>query len=42
MVFQALSDGLQKGVVSSNFLTRLAGELESQRVKRIVNEVVKN
>ncbi len=42
LVIQALSDGLQKGVVSSNFLTRLGFELESERAQRIVNEVVKN
>lgn len=39
MVIQAISDGLQNGVISSNLLTRLAIELESERVKRILNAV---
>lgn len=39
VVIQAISDGLQNGVISSNLLTRLAGELESERVKRILNAV---
>ena len=40
VVIQAISDGLQKGVISSNFLARLVSELESERVKRIVKDVV--
>lgn len=39
VVIQALSDGLQKGVISLGFLTQLANELDSERVKRIVNTV---
>jgi len=39
VVIRAILDGLQQGVFSSNLLTRFAGELESERVKRIVNAV---
>lgn len=39
IVIQALSDGLQKGVISLSFLIQLANELHSERVKRIVNTV---
>ncbi|MCH9624924.1 MAG: hypothetical protein S4CHLAM123_00860 [Chlamydiales bacterium] len=39
VAIQAISDGLQNGVISSNLLSRLVGELESDRVKRIVNAV---
>ena len=39
VVIQALSDGLQKGVISLGFLTQLANKLDSERVKRIVNMV---
>ncbi len=41
IVIQALSDGLQKGAISLGFLKRLAEELHSERVKRIMNMVTK-
>ncbi len=41
IVMQALSDGLQKGVISLAFLTKLDLESNSERIKRIVNRVTK-
>lgn len=38
-VIQAISDGLQKGVISSSLITKFAGELKSRRIKRILNAV---
>lgn len=40
VVIQALLDGLQKGVISISFLTQLINELDSERIKRIVNTVI--
>jgi predicted transcriptional regulator of viral defense system len=40
VVIQAIMDGLQKGVISSSLLKRIASELDLERVKRIMNAVV--
>lgn len=39
VIIQAIVDGLQKGVISSSLLTRIASELDLERVKRILNAV---
>ena len=39
VVIQAITDGLQKGVISFSFLMQLTSELKTERVKRIVNLV---
>lgn len=40
IIIQAIVDGLQKGTLPSSLLTRIASELNSERVKRIMNGVV--
>lgn len=37
VIIQAISDGLQNGVISSNLLAQLASKLESKRIRRIMN-----
>lgn len=39
LVIQAISDGLQKGIISSSKLTRLTSQLKSKRIKRILDVV---